>query len=87
MAKRMRLRMHSTILRVTYDTRPKAYMDLRFWWLHELRRLRAARRQGTASRRDIKVAQKELARLRKEYLQQPRHIERGAGGIGGRSPT
>lgn len=68
MAKRMRLRLHSTVLRATYDTRPKPYLDLRFWWLHELRRIRAARRNGLASRTDIKVAQKELARLRKEYL-------------------
>lgn len=64
----MRLRMESTVIPVTYDTRPKEYLNLRYWWLHELRQLRAKRRvNGFAIKRDVKIAQKELARLRKEY--------------------
>lgn len=49
--------------------RPADYLNLRFYWLHELRQLRAKRRvSGTASKRDIKVAQKELSRLRRDYV-------------------
>ncbi len=66
--RRMRLKMHSTVIKATYDTRPKPYLDLRYWWLHELARLRAARRiNGLSVKKDMKIAQKELARLRKEY--------------------
>lgn len=65
---RKRLKLQSAILRATYDTRPKAYMDLRFWWLHELRQLRAKRRiAGANVKKDMKAAQKELSRLRREY--------------------
>lgn len=66
--KPQRVRMRSYVLKATYDTRPKAYLDLRFWWLHELRQLRAKRRiAGANVKKEMKVAQKELARLRKEY--------------------
>jgi hypothetical protein len=65
---RKRLRFSSYVIPATYDTRPKEYLDLRFWWLHELRQLRAKRRiAGASVKKDIKVAQKELARLRKEH--------------------
>jgi len=65
---RARLRLRSVILRATYDTRPKEYIDLRYWWLHELRQIRAKFRvHGLNVKREIKVVQKELARLRKEY--------------------
>lgn len=65
---RKRIRLQSLIIPVTYDTRPKEYMDLRYWWLHELAQLRARRRiAGASTTKDIKVAQRELARLRKEY--------------------
>lgn len=64
----MRLKLESTIIRITYDTRPKTYLNLRYWWLHELAQLRAKRRiHGANVKKDVKIAQKELARLRKEY--------------------
>lgn len=65
----MRLRLQSTKIRVIHDKRPKAYLDLRYWWLHELRQLRAKRRNGVIVKKDIKIAQKELVRIRKEYIQ------------------
>lgn len=49
--------------------RPKDYLNLRFYWLHELRQLRAKSRiSGTANKKDIKVAQRELARIRKVHI-------------------
>jgi len=48
--------------------RPNDYLRLRFYWLHEIRQLRAKRRiSGTASTKDIKVAQRELARIRRVH--------------------
>lgn len=68
MGKRLRLRMHSTRIRPIFTTRPKEYLDLRFWWLHELRQLRAMRRiNGIHVKPKMKIIQKELARLRREY--------------------
>lgn len=66
--KRLRLRLKPTHLCVTYDTRPSRYRQLRLWWLHELRVLRAKRRvNGLTIKRDVKAAQKELSKLRQEY--------------------
>lgn len=48
-------------------TRPSDYLRLRYWWLHELRQYRAKIKYGAGSKRDIKVVQRELARLRKDY--------------------
>lgn len=68
MPKRLRLQLQSTVIPRIYTKRPKEYLDLRYWWLHELRRLRAARRiNGIVAKRDIKVAQKELARIRRDH--------------------
>lgn len=65
--KRVRLNI-KTGIKATYDTRPKQYMDLRYWWLHECAQWRAKRRvNGLNVKRELKAAQKELARLRKEY--------------------
>ena len=56
-------------LKLKTKPRPKEYLNLRFHWLHELRQLRAKRRvSGTASKRDIKIAQRELLRLRRDYV-------------------
>lgn len=64
--KRMRLRLNGEP--APAKPRPKDYLNLRFFWLHELRQLRAKRRiSGTANKRDIKIAQKELARIRREH--------------------
>lgn len=61
--KRIRLRID---LEPTY---PKPYLNLRFWWLHELRQLRAKRRvSGLNVKKDIRLAQKELAKLRSDWL-------------------
>lgn len=65
--KRIRLKVEIHI-KATYDTRPKEYMDLRYWWLHECAQQRAKRRiHGINTKPAIKVAQKELARIRREY--------------------
>lgn len=67
--KRMRLRLRSTVIKAAVTYRPKEYLDLRFWWLHHLRQLRAQRRiAGTANKKDMKVAQRELVRLRREHI-------------------
>lgn len=47
------------------STYPTIYIEQRFYWLHELCVLRAKRRYGSASKKDIKAAQRELAKLRK----------------------
>lgn len=44
----------------------KRYDDLRFWYLHELRRLRASHRAGFHVRGEYIQTQKELAKLRKD---------------------
>ena len=63
---RLRLRLKSTV-KAAKIFRSKDYLNLRFYWLHEIRQLRAKRRiSGTASKKDIKVVQRELARLRRE---------------------
>ncbi len=57
----------NTGIKATYDTRPKEYMDLRYWWLHECARARAKGRvHGLPFKSELRVAQKELARLRRE---------------------
>jgi hypothetical protein len=53
-------------LNVITVQRTKDYYRLRYHWLGELCWLRAKRRNGTATRTDIKIVQKELARIRKE---------------------
>lgn len=66
--KPQRTRMRSYVSAVTYDTRPKEYLNLRYWWLHHLAQLRARKRiAGANVTREKKTAQKELVRLRKEY--------------------
>jgi len=64
---RLKLRMRSVILIPSECKRPKEYMDLRHWWLHELRQLRAKRKYAGIGKKEVKIAQKELARLRKDY--------------------
>lgn len=64
---RLRLRLR-TRLHIRRSVRPKDYIHLRMYWLHELRQLRAKRRvSGTATKKDIKAAQRELAKIRKAY--------------------
>ena len=46
--------------------RSKEYLDLRYWWLHELRQLRAKLKYGSGSKASIKAAQRVLAKLRKD---------------------
>ncbi len=67
---RIRVNLQSTKIKATYDTRPKEYMDLRYWWLHECARHRAKGRvHGVPIKKELRVAQKELARLREEHCQ------------------
>lgn len=47
-------------------TRSNNYLRLRRYWLSELCWLRAKRRAGTASKKETKVAQRELVRIRKQ---------------------
>ena len=46
--------------------RTKEYYRLRWYWLIELYNIRAKRKYGNATTKDVKLAQRELARLRKE---------------------
>jgi len=46
--------------------RNRDYFRLRWYWLVELYNIRAKRKLGTASKKDIKVAQRELVRIRKD---------------------
>lgn len=64
---RLKLRLRSTIIPPCSSKRPKEYLDLRHWWLHELRQLRAKRKYAGAGKKDMKAAQRALARLRKEF--------------------
>lgn len=48
--------------------RSNDYLRLRFYWLHELRQLRAKRKiSGINTKQAIKIAQRELARIRKTH--------------------
>jgi hypothetical protein len=47
--------------------RSNDYIRLRYYWLNELIWLRAKRRNGTATKNDIKVAQRALVKVRKDY--------------------
>lgn len=54
--------------KATYNTRPKEYYNLRMYWLHELRQLRAQRRiAGKNVKKDVKAAQRALLKLYREY--------------------
>ena len=65
---RMRLKVKKTRLQLYTTQRPLKYINLRWYWLHELRQLRAKRRvSGTATKKDIKAAQRELVKIRKAY--------------------
>jgi hypothetical protein len=56
-------------MRLVQQPRPKDYLNLRFYWLHELRQFRAKTRiAGANMKREVKIAQKELLRLRKELI-------------------
>lgn len=57
MNKRIRLRLEVP--------RSKDYYRLRYFWLRELEWLRAKRRNGTATKNELKAAQKDLAKVRK----------------------
>jgi hypothetical protein len=46
--------------------RTNEYLRLRRYWLGELLWIRAMRRNGTATKKDTKIAQRELVRLRNE---------------------
>lgn len=46
--------------------RSNDYYRLRFYWLGEIRWLRAKRRNGTATINDVKAAQRALAKVRLE---------------------
>lgn len=49
--------------------RPNDYLRLRMHWLHELRITRSKIRiTGTASKKDVKIIQRELARIRATYV-------------------
>lgn len=63
-----RKRLRERVRLAVHAPRSKEYINLRFYWLHELRQLRAKRRvSGTANKADIKAAQRQLAKLRKEH--------------------
>jgi hypothetical protein len=62
---RMRVKLKEPLAFLTVK-RSQDYYRLRGYWLGELYYLRAKRRNGTGTKADIKVAQKELARLRKQ---------------------
>jgi hypothetical protein len=65
---RKRLRLEKVVLSATYNTRSRIYYNMRFYWLHELRQLRAKRRiAGANVKKDMKAAQGQLAKLREEY--------------------
>lgn len=65
---RVRLKLKPRTIKATYDTRPKEYLNLRYWWLHELRQLRAKRHiTGANVKKDMKAAQRELSKLRQEH--------------------
>lgn len=52
---------------IQYVKRTSAYYRLRFWWLHELRQLRAKRRvNGIVTKAEIKAVQRVLFKLRKD---------------------
>jgi hypothetical protein len=54
--------------------RPASYASSRYWYLHELRRVRAMRRIGTTSEsnaKERKVLQRELVKLRKHQGRRP----------------
>ncbi len=54
-------------IRLKLSTPTPEYFRLRYWWLHELRTLRAKRRiAGLNTSREIKTAQRALAKIRKE---------------------
>jgi len=53
------------MLDIIQPRRSNDYIRLRFYWIAELYWLRAKKRAGTGSIKDIKVAQRELARVRK----------------------
>ena len=53
-------------MRVVIHERSPEYYHLRFFWLHELRQLRAKRRiSGANIKTERKKAQRELAKLRR----------------------
>jgi hypothetical protein len=59
-------------LRLKKHTRPQAYVNLRSWWLHELRQLRARNKIAGISSgirsidKQKKVLQRELVKIRRE---------------------
>ena len=54
-------------IRLRPPLRTPEYFKLRFWWLHELRILRAKRKiAGLNTKGEIKAAQRALAKIRKE---------------------
>jgi hypothetical protein len=61
---RKRLKLRTKLTKVIKE-RPKEYYGLRFWWLHEIRQLRAKRRiAGLNTKSQVKAAQRALAKLR-----------------------
>lgn len=69
--KRVRVKLIPPCIRnkITKIKRTDDYYRLRFWWLHELRQLRAKRRNGTATIKDVKAAQRVLKKVRRdEYV-------------------
>lgn len=68
--KRERVKIHTTVQRtwgrVRQPIRSNDYIRLRFYWLAELCFLRAKRRNGTATMKDIKSAQRCLAKVRRD---------------------
>lgn len=53
------------MLDIIQPRRSSDYVRLRAFWLSEMYWLRAKKRAGTGTVKDIKVAQRELARVRK----------------------
>ena len=54
-------------LHLKKNKKPKQYFEMRLWWLHELRQLRAKSRiSGLNTKALKKYAQRELVRIRKE---------------------
>jgi hypothetical protein len=68
MRKRLRLKPERKRVRLLEPIeRSDEYIRLRFYWIMELYYIRAKRRNGTATMKDIKKAQRELAKVRKEH--------------------
>ena len=63
-ADKMRIRLKLKRIKLNPPKRSIHYYNIRYWLLHELRQLRARRKYGSATLKDIKVSQRALAKIR-----------------------